>query len=138
MGYSSQAAFRTTVSDWGQFAARDELRVSASTTKFYDGGSLTPYVLGGRALPQEFEVRRQWDAARDMPLVKRFVHLVGRSWHQVTFQPTDEDLAGVGEPLTFRALLTDLRFPSHDANTQNNPQPAMLVLRLDPAGVTVA
>lgn len=128
---SNQADFLVSVEGFdGMFANLDAIETSSSQTDVYDGGSLDPYILGGRASAKEFGLSRPFSRARDMPICAKYLPLVGNVYLNVMIYPTDRQLQRSGPAFQGRALLTSLTLPAVDSSTQGTPTVPMLALKM--------
>lgn len=128
---SSESDFTVTVEDWGQFATLAAIEVSGEQTPVFDGGSLNPYIIGGRATAKPFQITRPFDRGREMRLYKKYLPLVNAVHLSVTVMPTDRVLARDGAYFSGDCLLTGLMLPSMNNGTRSGaPAAAMVSLTL--------
>lgn len=119
MAKSAQRQFLVKVAGIdGYFATKSGGNVSADTTKVYDGGDPTPYVLAAPAEAENITVSRPYDPLRDADLMRRLRQRVGRATFTVSVTPTDRDLVVVGRPVVYPdALLVAVNEPDADAGS---------------------
>lgn len=102
----------------GYFATKSGGNVSADTTKVYDGGDPTPYVLAAPAEAENITVSRPYDPLRDGDLMSRLRQRVGRATFTISVTPTDRDLVVIGRPVVYPdALLVSVNEPDADAGS---------------------
>lgn len=107
----------------GLFMTKTGGNVTSSSTKVYDGGSVTPDVIASPAEADNITVGRAFDRTRDGATVHKLRRQVGRWATTVTVTPTDRDLVAVGNPVVYpEALLVG--FNEMDANAGSG-DPAM-------------
>lgn len=100
----------------GFFATKSGGNVSADVSRVWDGGQDRPELLPAPAEADNLTVGRPYDPDRDGPLLNSLRIQVGRFVTTVTVQPTDRDLAPVGDPQVFPlALLSSVNEPDTDA-----------------------
>lgn len=120
MAKSAQRQFLVKVAGIdGFFASKTGGNVSADTTKVYDGGDPTPYVLSGPAEAENLTVSRPFDPLRDGPLLAQLRQRVGRATFTVSVTATDRDLVVVeGSRVVYPdALLVSVNEPEADASS---------------------
>lgn len=88
----------------------------ADTSKSYDGGSEVADVMGGPASPDDVTISRDYDPARDEPILRALRPVVSRWRTTLTKQPTDADFVPIGPPTVYpNALLTKINEPEADS-----------------------
>lgn len=114
---AAQYQFLIRVQGWhGYFVSRTGGDSSATVQKVYDGGALEPDLVAGRRQVSNVVVSRHYDPFRDGPIVGAYDKQTGRWRTQVSIQPTDENLAPVGEAKVYPgALLNRLGQPGANA-----------------------
>lgn len=128
---SSEADFLVTVEDWGQFATITAVEKTGESTPVFDGGSLVPYIIGGRATARPFTVTRPFSRAREMSKYEQYLPLVNATRLTVTIMPTDRELRVEGGYFTGDALLTGLSLPVvNNGNREGAPSASMVSLTL--------
>jgi hypothetical protein len=102
----------------GFFSTKTGGNISADTTKVYDGGDPTPYVLAAPAEAENVTVGRPFDPNRDSPLLARLRNRVGRDTFTVSVTPTDRDYVVIGAATVYPdALLVAVNEPEADASS---------------------
>lgn len=102
----------------GYFSTKTGGNVAADTSKVYDGGDPTPFVLASPAEAENVTVGRPYDALRDAPLLARLRGRVGRDSFTVSVTPLDRDYVVVGAPTVYPdALLVAVNEPETDAGS---------------------
>jgi hypothetical protein len=102
----------------GYWSTKSGGNISSDTTKVYDGGDPTPYVLASNPEAENITVGRPYDARRDGPLLKRLRNRAGRDTFTISVTPTDRDYVVVGDPVTYPdALLIGVNDPEVDASS---------------------
>lgn len=135
--YSNQADFLLSLEEFGLFATNDAIEVSGDSVDIFDGGSTTPYVLGGRATGKDFTITRPFARTREMPLYKKYLPLINTVYLAASLSPTNRQMAADGAYFTGHALLKGIWLPEMKADSQNAPAAPMLQLRLRVAVWTV-
>lgn len=104
----------------GLFMTKSGGDISSSTTKVYDGGSLTPTVLAGPAEAANVTLTRAYDPLVDGPVLKALRAQVGSYTDTVSVTPADRNLVAIGEPTVYSdALLIGITEPAYDASSGN-------------------
>lgn len=127
---SRSADFIVSVEQLGMFANLDAIEVSGQSTPVYDGGSLNPYILGGRASPAEFGMTRPFSYDREMAIYRTFLPQVNNVYLAMTIYPTDADLAARGAYFQGRALLTSISLPAVDSGRDGAPSVPLLAVKM--------
>ncbi len=133
MGFepSNQADFLVSVEGFdGMFANLSPIEVSGAQTEVYDGGSLDPYILGGRASAQPFDLSRPFSRNRDMAAYAKYLPKVNTVHLNVNLYPTDRQLKRDGRYFQGRALLTKMVLPGVDSSTQGTPSVPMFSISM--------
>lgn len=94
--------------------------ISAEVTKDYSGGSHKPDLLGGLPQAEDMELTRTFEPFRDLEVIKSLRSKVGRTWYNITKQPTDANF-GVfdSSTITYRALLIGVSEVDSDAGSSD-------------------
>lgn len=128
---SSEADFLISVEDWDLFQTISAVEKSGESTPVFDGGSLRPYILGGRATAKPFEVSRPFDRFRDMGRYGKYLPLINAVYLQVTIMPTNNQLQRDANYFSGRALLQKIMMPAaSNASRESAPTVPMVSLTL--------
>lgn len=115
---AQRQAFITVAGVEGTFATHSGGDTTATVSREYDGGSLTPELMSSPAETADITVGRAFEPTRDRPIIKRLRSQVGRMRTTVTVQDTDENLVRVGSPDVYAdALLIGVTPTESDANS---------------------
>lgn len=101
----------------GYFATAEGGGKAADVSREYDGGSLTPELQAGPAIPDVLTIGRGFKPIRDGEVLARCDRECGSWTTTATIQPTDKDLVPIGRARTATVLLQKYSPPSVDANS---------------------
>lgn len=102
----------------GYWSQKTGGRITAETSKTYDGGNLVPDIISAPPQAENITLTRPYKAGRDAELARRLKPLVGAFRATVSVTPTDKSMVAVAPPEVYPdALLVGFRTPDVDASS---------------------
>jgi len=118
----------------GKFMTKSGGSISADSTKIYNGGEKTPYIITGISEVENITVGRAYDSTRDSAVLSKLRSQVGRFTTTIKVQETDADYVAVGKPIVYSsAVLVGITEPEYDSGSGD---PAMMELEFACRSVT--
>lgn len=135
MAFISQRQYVVTITGIeGKFMTKSGGSVSADSTKIYNGGEKTPYIITGISEVENITVGRAFDSARDSAMLQKLRPLVGSFTTTINVQQTDANYVAVGKPTVYaEAVLVGINEPEYDSGAGD---PAMVELEFACRSVT--
>jgi hypothetical protein len=104
---------------------------------YYPGGMLPPYSLGGRILPQQVTLTRNYRIARDHYHLQNLLDSVGISNIQIQQFPMDKYKVQHGPAISYKGTLKTVTPPEHNSESSSDPAMITVVCTIDSAPAAV-
>jgi hypothetical protein len=93
--------------------------IDSDETKYKPGGMTQEISLGGSVNTGNITVSRLFDLARDLPVIKTWMHRVGKALVVVSKQSLDVDGNAFGDPMVYQGKLKMVTPPEVDSEVSD-------------------
>lgn len=100
--------------------------IDSEENLYYPGGMKPAYSLGGRTVPGQITLSRNYRLQRDHDNIQQLIDAVGKSDVIISMQPMDKYKNHYGSPIVWKGTLKTLTLPEH--NSMSTTDPAMIEL----------
>ena len=122
---------------WGIWDTKTGGDLDSEERLYYPGGMLPPYSLGGRILPQQVTISRNYRIARDHFHVQQLLDGVGKSNVIISQFPMDKYGHEHTPAIVYRGTLKTVTVPEHNSESSSDPAMISVVCTIDSAPTAV-
>ena len=123
--------------DWGVWDTKTGGDLDSEERLYYPGNMQPPYSLGGRILPQQLTISRNYRIHRDHFHVQQLLDGVGKSNVLISMFPKDKYGNEHTPAITWRGTLKTVTLPEHNSESSSDPAMITLVCTIDSAPTAV-
>ena len=123
--------------DWGVWDTKTGGDLDSEERLYYPGGMAPPYSLGGRILPQQVTLTRNYRIQRDHYRVQKLLSAVGKSNVVIQMFPMDKYGHEHAPALVWRGTLKTVTLPEHNSESSSDPAMISVVCTIDSAPTAV-
>jgi hypothetical protein len=123
--------------DWGIWDQKTGGDLDSEERLYYPGAMAAPYSLGGRILPQNITLIRNYRIHRDHYHVQQLLDAVGKAGVIITMFPMDKYGNTHTPALVWRGTLKTVVLPEHNSETASDPGMIHVVATVESAPTAV-
>jgi len=123
--------------DWGIWDTKTGGDLDSEERLYYPGGMKDPYSLGGRILPQQVTLTRNYRIHRDHFRIQELLNSVGKANIQISVFPMDKYGAEHTPAIVYRGTLKTVTLPEHNSESSSDPAMLSVVCTIDSAPTAV-
>jgi len=123
--------------DWGVWDTKTGGDLDSEERLYYPGGMMPPYSLGGRILPQQVTLTRNYRISRDHFHVQKLLSGVGKSNVVIQMFPMDKYGNEHTPAIVWRGTLKTVTLPEHNSESSSDPAMISVVCTIDSAPTAV-
>ena len=119
--------------DWGVWDTKTGGDLDSEERLYYPGGMKPPYSLGGRILPGQITLTRNYRIHRDHWRFQELINAVGKSGVQVQVFPMDKYGKEHTPAIVYTGTLKTVTPPEHNSESSSDPGMITVVITVDSA-----
>ena len=123
--------------DWGIWDTKTGGDLDSEERLYYPGGMMPAYSLGGRILPQQITLTRNYRIHRDHFRAQSLLDCVGKSSIQISMFPMDKYGNEHTPAIVWRGTLKTVVLPEHNSESSSDPAMISITCTIDSAPTAV-